>query len=238
LLAPDDVQVEPRALVQALAAAAMERGVKIVEGATVNAIESEGGQPRAVTGQLDGRDFSVTCEAAVVAAGSWSSTGIESPASKFGIRPVKGQTLRLRGPNIARHVLRTPDIYVIPRENNEIMLGATMEEQGFDDSPTAGGVMDLLRHAWHVLPGIYEHEFLDVSVGFRPTSRDHLPVIGTMDDGVFVATGHFRHGILLAPITGQLLADLIIDGTQSSLLDSFSPDRFRTASKTEKVQQS
>jgi len=236
LLASDDVQVEPRALVKALAAASVEHGVQIIEGASVSTVDSVGDGSHVIIGNFAGSEFSVSCDEVVVAAGSWTSTDIVSPASEFRIRPVKGQTLRLRGPNLARHVLRTPDVYVIPRESNEILLGATVEEQGFDDSPTAGGTMDLLRNAWHVLPGIYDHTFVEVSVGFRPTSQDHLPVIGAMDDGVFVATGHYRHGILLAPVTGQLLADLIADGKQSDLLKPFTPDRLRTTPITEKVQ--
>lgn len=236
LLAPDDVQVDPRALVHALAAAAVKHGARIVEGATVKSVDSQGNGSHSVTGSFGGHEFSVSCDEVVLAAGSWTSADIESPAKQFRIRPVKGQTLRLRGPNLARHVLRTPDVYVIPRENNEILLGATVEEQGFDDSPTAGGTMDLLRYAWHVLPGIYDHTFVEVSVGFRPTSQDHLPIIGAMDDGVYVATGHYRHGILLAPVTGQLLADLIVDGMQSGLMKPFTPDRLNSTPVAGKVQ--
>jgi glycine oxidase len=228
LLAEEDFQVDPRALALALAAATRAHGGHIVEGSAVEALDRQKGRLVRVTGRTEGQEFSVDCDAAVVAAGAWSSTDIRSQASELGIRPVKGQTVRVRGPELMRHVLRTPEVYVVPREGGELVIGATVEEQGFDVTPTAGAVMDLLRRAWHVLPGIYDCVFSEVSVGLRPAARNHLPLIGATDEeGVFVATGHYRHGVLLAPVTAWLLADLIAGGTRSDLLEHFSPGRLR-----------
>ncbi len=99
---------------------------------------------------------------------------------------------------------RTPDVYVIPREDGELLIGATVEEMGFDVSPRAGAVMDLLRHAWDLLPGSYDLNFVSVDVGLRPATDDHLPLIGPgVLDGVLLATGHYRNGILLAPVTAR-----------------------------------
>ena len=232
LLAADDLQVDPRALVLALAAATRNQSGLIVEGAEVESLEAEAGSLRHVVGRLNGRAFSVACDVAVVAAGAWSSTGLQSPASEMGVRPVKGQTVRLQGQSLIRHVLRSPEVYLVARESGELVIGATVEEQGFDSRPTAGAAMDLLRKAWHVLPGIYDCPLLEVSVGLRPAARDHMPLIGATEmEGVFVATGHYRHGILLTPITAVTVADLIADGQESTLLAPFSPQRILARSR-------
>ena len=143
------------------------------------------------------------------------------------LRPVKGQILRLRGERQLRHVIRTPDIYLVPRADGELVVGATMEELGFDARSTAGAVHHLLREAWRAVPGVAELELAECGVGFRPALRDHLPAIGNVDGaGLFVATGHFRDGVVLAPITARLLADLICDDRPDALLEPFAPARF------------
>ena len=168
LLAAEDYQVDPRLLVKALAAAIRTGGGSIQEGTQVDTLEAEGARLRRVSGQRGGREFTVVCDVAVVAAGAWSSAAIDSPVSEFGIRPVKGQICRLRGPRLTRHVIRTPEVYLVGRGSGELVVGGTMEESGFDSSPTAGAVMDLLRRAWRVLPGIYDLTFAEFSVGLRP----------------------------------------------------------------------
>ena len=231
LLAAEDYQVDPRLLVKALATAIRSGGGIIAEGARVEALESEGTRLRRVSGQCGSREFTVDCDVAVVAAGAWSGTTIDSPVSDFGIRPVKGQICRLRGPRLIRHVLRTPEVYLVGRGSGELVVGATMEELGFDSTPTAGAVMDLLRKAWRVLPGIYDFTLSEFTVGLRPAARDHMPLMGATEvEGVFVATGHYRHGILLTPATAWLMADLIANGRGSSLLTPFGAQRLQVRS--------
>lgn len=231
LLAAEDYQVDPRLLLQALAAAIKNGGGRIEEGVRVDTLEAEGGRLRRVSGQRGGSELTVGCDAAVVAAGAWSGTAIESPVSEYGVRPVKGQIARLRGPRLIRHVLRTPEVYLVGRDDGELVVGATMEELGFDPTPTAGAVMELLRKAWHVLPGVYDCELAEFGVGFRPASRDHMPLMGETEvEGVFVATGHYRHGVLLTPATALLMADLITNGRGSSLLAPFGPQRLLVGS--------
>ena len=231
LLAAEDYQVDPRLLVKALAAAIRNGGGSIAEGARVETLEAEGGRLRRVSGRRGGRELTVDCDVAVVAAGAWSSAGIDSPVSDYGIRPVKGQICRLRGPRLTRHVIRTPEVYLVGRGSGELVVGATMEELGFDSTPTAGAVMDLLRKAWRVLPGIYDCAFAEFSVGLRPAARDHMPLMGATEvEGVFVATGHYRHGILLTPATALLMADLIANGRESSLLTPFGAQRLQIRS--------
>ena len=185
-------------------------------------IES-GGQ---VSGRrLDGTSFEVRAERVVLAAGAWGEE-ISLPIAPPGLRPVKGQLVRLRGTALVRHVLRTPEVYLVPRATGELLVGATAEEMGFDIEPTAGAVLDLLRHAWELLPGIYDLELAEINVGLRPALMDHLPAIGpTESEGLFLALGHFRHGILLAPGTAHYLAELLHTGDEQAALEPFLPQR-------------
>jgi glycine oxidase len=162
----------------------------------------------------------------VLAAGAWCDRELRHPLGETGIRPVKGQLVRLRGPRLLRHVVRTPDVYLVPREDGELLVGATMEEMGFDVGSTAGAVMDLLRHGWEALPGIYDLELAEVSVGLRSAVEDHLPLIGASGiEGLFLATGHFRNGILLAPGTAHHLARQMTEGREPRELRPFRPGR-------------
>ena len=216
LFVPGDRQVNPRRLTRALAEAIKARGGTIVEGHAARPVFDGGTAAGAATAGIE-----VRAETVLVAAGAWSGQiwpGQDLPMSSessegspnagpLPMRPVKGQILRLRGPRLIDHVLRTPDVYLVPREDGEVVVGATMEEQGFDTTITTWAVMDLLRDAWRILPGISELELAETSAGLRPALRDNLPAIGaTSVPGLFVATGHYRHGVLLAPITARLLA--------------------------------
>ncbi len=235
LLAREDHQVDPRALLPALAAATEALGGRVLTGTRVTGFDTTAGRLTAVVGvhQGDDRPFAIRCEAAVLAAGAWCAVGLAWPAAPVLVRPVKGQVVRLRGPAILRRVVRDTQVYLVPRRNGELVVGATMEDVGFDAAPTAGAVTDLLWQARLLAPAVYDLEIVEVGVGFRPAARDHLPTIGPTDvPGLYVATGHFRHGILLAPTTAVLLADLLVDDRMSPLLDRFRPGRFEAASRT------
>jgi glycine oxidase len=164
----------------------------------------------------------IAADVVVLATGSWTGAGVTLP-----IRPVKGQVLRLHAPGFLQRVVRTAGVYLVPHTNGDLVIGASVEEQGYDVQPTAGATLDLLRHAWRAAPGIYDLPLREVSVGLRPAARDHLPVIGRIGDTrMYVATGHYRNGILWAPGTAKMMADLICDGRSDPLLDHFSPSRF------------
>jgi glycine oxidase len=224
LFVPDDSQVDSRAFAQALATAVRSLGGTITEGALVESLERRNGRVGVINGRMGDKEISVQCESAVIAAGAWSTVAFPDLGTVSKVRPVKGHTIRLRGPHLISHVVRTPDVYIFPRAGGEIVVGATTEEQGFDATPLAGAVLDLLRHAWRALPGLYDLEFLEVTTGFRPMTRSHLPMMGALrEEGAFIATGHGRHGIFLAPATAALMADLIAEGKTSDLLVEFQP---------------
>lgn len=229
LLARDDWQVDPRRLLHALTRALARRGGRLIEHASEGAIEqSDGGWTVVI--RRDQEKERVEARSVVLAPGAFGAGLVEPLLPEAGLRPVKGQVVRLRGETVARHVIRTPEVYLVPRGDGEIVIGATVEEMGFDERVTAGAVHDLLREARRVLPGIAELELAETRAGFRPAFRDHLPAIGAIEEGLFIAAGHYRNGIGLAPVTARLLADLICDNRADPALAPFDPLRFaRTA---------
>jgi glycine oxidase len=208
VLAPHDHQADPRATVAALVAAIEHEGGEVVGGVEVTDLDS------------------IQAGRVVIAAGAWSAQLVDDPPP---VRPVKGQILRLRETTpIADRIIRTPRCYVVPRASGEVVLGATVEERDFDRSVTAGAVHRLLEAAWEVLPDIEERELVETSVGFRPATPDNLPIIGaTGPDGPIWATGHHRNGILLAPVTGAAVADLLEGKPLPETLRPFAPGRFQ-----------
>ena len=162
----------------------------------------------------------------VLATGAWSGR-----LADVAVRPVKGQTLRLRAPggllsHVVRGSVKGSPIYLVPRADGTIVVGATAEEAGFDVRPRAGAVYELLRDAQSLVPAISEAELLEVCTGLRPGSPDNAPIIGTAADGLILATGHYRNGILLAPVTADGVAALVADGELPAVLAPFTPQRF------------
>jgi glycine oxidase len=124
-------------------------------------------------------------------------------------------------------VIRAPDAYILPKGDGRVLIGATEEEMGFDTTPTAGPVMRLIERAWEAVPSIYDLPVEEISAGLRPGTRDHEPLIGDSGiDGLLYATGHYRHGILLAPVTAYAACDMIADGKVPDYAAPFSPARF------------
>jgi glycine oxidase len=231
LLLEQDDHIDQRVFVRALRIAVEKGRGRVFDDVVVERVTPDGAvQGHHTTGD---RRFELECEQVVVAAGSWSNVELDSPVAELPLRPVRGQVVRLHAPALLRRVVRTPDVYMVPHAAGELVLGASVEEQGFDVQPTAGAVFELLRHAWRALPGIYDLPLKEISVGFRPVSRDHLPVIGRLQGRVCVATGHFRNGILLAPGTARLLGLLLCDAAEHALLGYFEPQRF--AQRVEKT---
>jgi glycine oxidase len=169
----------------------------------------------------------------VLAAGAWSASleGIEG-AGEVPVRPVKGQIMRLRDPagaGLIRRVLRFATGYLLPRGDGRYVLGATVEERGFDTAPTAGAAYELLRDARELVPGISELEIDELGAGLRPGTPDNAPLIGPGElPGLIWASGHYRNGILLAPLTAELVVGLLDSSApaDAALLASCAPNRF------------
>lgn len=209
--APDDHSADPVALTAALAEAARRAGATLRPGVEVVSVA-----PGAAT-LADGT--ALTAGTVVVAAGAWSGRLVEG----LPVRPVKGQVLRLSGPPLLEHVVRFDGGYLVPRADGRLVLGATMEERGFDASISVLGVHDLLRDAAEAVPGVLELAFDGAAAGFRPGTPDNAPLLGAFADGLVVATGHHRNGVLLAPVTAELIAaELCGEGEDHA----FRPSRF------------
>ncbi|MEA2976880.1 MAG: glycine oxidase [Alphaproteobacteria bacterium] len=231
---PEDHQVDNRALAAALHRAALASGVTVREHTSVDQIVSEHGR---ATG-LSAGGSKVAADVVVVAAGAWSrGIGGLPMEARPPVRPVKGQMLSLRmDPKapLLNHVVWAPGAYLVPRRDGRLLVGATVEEKGFDTTLTAGGQLALLEAAWRAVPAIEELAIDEMWVGFRPGSRDDAPIIGQAPlPGLVYATGHYRNGILLTPITAKAIANLILDGAVDPLVQPFGLERFAPAMAAE-----
>jgi glycine oxidase len=234
LLAPSDHQVQTRRLLTALMAAATARGVRW-HRAPVTAIDMAGGT---VTGvHCDGGESEgdgLQAPVVVLAAGCWSGSVSGLPAGVVPpVRPVKGQILRLSGdaghPLLTRSVRvhgQGSSVYIVPRTDGTVVVGATVEERGFDTTVTAGAVYELLRDARRVVPGISELELVEAKAGLRPASPDNAPLVGaTSVPGLVLATGHYRNGILLCPLTADTVTAVVTGDPSPAEMTPFNPAR-------------
>jgi glycine oxidase len=227
VLSPRDHQVDNRLVARALAIAAQRAGVVLHEHCRVREVEITDGHARAVVTDR-GRDVA---DMVVLAAGAWSrEIGGIPPAYIPPVRPIKGQMLALRMDSAApllRHVIWLPRGYLVPRRDGRLVVGGTVEERSFDDSVTAGGLLALLEGAWRAVPTIEELPIVETWVGFRPGSRDDAPMLGPSGiDGLVIATGHHRNGILLTPVTVETISTYLLTGRLPESLRPFTPERF------------
>jgi glycine oxidase len=233
VLAAGEAAVDPRALAGALVSACASEGVEIRPGCEVVEGIYEG-QRIAGLRLRKGADFAddrytstasdaeFHAERVILASGAWSGVADWLPEhARPPVRPVKGQVLELRARNEerpTRHILASERVYLVPRPDGRLIVGATVEEQGFDTAVTAGGVHELLREAYRLLPDVAEMELLDATAGLRPGTPDNLPIVGPgAIDGLLLATGHYRNGILLAPLAAETIADLLSQGDRVPL---------------------
>jgi glycine oxidase len=213
-------------LVNALAGAAMRRGARFASPARVVSISA------LPDGRLSVHTESgeSTADRVVLAAGSWASQISIPGADATNVKPVRGQLLHLAWPTVQplRHVLWGADCYIVPWLNGRVLVGATVEDAGFDERATAAGVRDLLEAGCTLVPHLWQASFVEVRVGLRPASPDGLPIIGSSSvvPGLVYATGHYRNGVLLAPLTAQLVKALVF-GEESGdpALSSLNPSR-------------
>jgi glycine oxidase len=229
VFSPGDHQVDNRKLVAALLQAFRAAGGQLHRETEVAAVDVADGHARGVV--LAGGGDVHRHDVVVLAAGAWSRGIAGLPdALRPPVRPLKGQMLSVQmDPEdpLLRHVLWAPGVYLVPRLDGRMIIGATVEEKGFDPSLTAGGVLDLLRSTWEALPGITELPIVEMWVGHRPTSRDDAPILGpTPVEGLVMATGHHRNGILLTPVTADAVSHYILHGKVMPAIEPFSINRF------------
>ena len=214
--------VDPRALVAAALKAAKHRGVDIASGTPVTEVlRSNGG----IQGVRSDRT-SYLASTVVNCAGAWAG---QLPPHPFPTRPVKGQMLSVVGapPGTLRHVVRSPEVYLVPRSDGRILIGATVEESGYDKRTVPATIQRMHNAALQLLPALHQARILEDWAGLRPGTPDNLPILGaTSTAGYFAATGHYRDGILLAPVTAHVIAQLISGTNPDYDLSSFSPQRF------------
>lgn len=223
---PQDIQVENVRLCQALVRSLHDRGVQVRSGDPAIALEVRSSRLEAVRTASGER---AVCDRAVVAAGAWSGTigGLPRPLP---VGPARGQMLELREVDPLPHRILASGrgCYLVPRLDGRLLVGSTVEYAGFSSDVTAGGIRDILDRALEIAPQIITAPVSRVWAGLRPVTPDELPILGPDPDvpAIIYATGHFRNGILLAPITAQIIAELLADGTSTVALSSFRPERF------------
>lgn len=227
VFSPNDHQVDNRRLVKALAAALTQAGGLLRENTRITRIDVQSAR---VLGVVSGEQR-YDADVVVLAAGAWSRD-IEGlpPTARPPVRPVKGQMLALRtdpANPVLEHVLWAPRVYLVPRRDGRIVIGGTVEERGFDEDLTAGGIFSILEAAWRAFPNIEDLPIDEFWVGFRPTSRDDAPILGPTDvEGLFLATGHHRNGILSTPITAEAVAAAILGRQVPAATAGFGVQRF------------
>lgn len=223
---PGEAEVDPRATLHALRAACTAAGVADLEGRVV-ALRTEG--DRVVGVELAGGG-SVRAPRVLIATGARAGERVGPGLPTAPVRPVKGEILRLRtrsGERLCERIVRTERVYVVPRGGDEVVVGATTEERGFDIRVTAGGVHELLREAYRALPEIAELELVECAAGLRPGTPDNAPLIGRLGpEGVLVASGHYRNGVLLAPFTASVVVALLTGAEPPPEAAALTPARF------------
>jgi glycine oxidase len=232
VLRPNEASVDNRLLAKALLEAAKKQGVEIHAGEAVRAIWQDGSQCRGAT--VGGEKISA--KHTIIAAGSFSAqiAGVEKLAP---VRPAKGQMVSLRCADAKiERVLWSERIYLVPRNDGRILCGATVENVGFDKTVTAGGVRANLDAAFELAPILASASIEEKWAGLRPDSPDHLPILGpTNVEGLLIATGHYRSGVLLTPITAKLLGEFILQKTPNIDWERFSPLRFQTTGEAAQI---
>jgi len=225
---PDDWQVENRKLVEALIASNQKLGLTLSSNCEVTALRADGIRVAGV----ETANGPIAAPVVVICAGAWTSSLVTSTSAPIEIEPVRGQMLCFKPTQqIAHHVIYSKRGYVVPRRDGRVLAGSTTEHAGFDKRVTDAGVSAIKSMAFEIAPTLDGTPVAHSWAGFRPRALDDLPVLGRHPEieGLFYATGHYRNGILLAPVTAQLMADSIVSGLISQGAAVFSPKRFQLA---------
>jgi glycine oxidase len=225
VLRPEEASIDNRLLTAAVFEAAQRRCTEIFPASRVKGIWREGARCRGLILENE----RVEAQWTVIAAGCFSGT-IEGISAYAPVKPAKGQMIALRADDLPmERVLWSENVYLVPRNDGRILAGATVEYVGFDKRVTAGGIEKVLAGAIELAPGLKDARIEETWAGLRPDSADHLPILGPTDlEGLVMATGHFRSGILLAPATAQLIREWVTEQRVSLDWERFSPLRFQS----------
>jgi glycine oxidase len=228
VLRPEECSVDNRLLTDAVLEAAKRSGTEIFSGHAAKATWREGNRCVGLILQNE----KIEARWTIIAAGCFSA-GIEGAAAYAPVHAAKGQMVALRAEDLGiERVLWSEKIYLVPRDDGRILAGATVEHVGFDKRTTAGGIAKILSAAIDLAPGLANARIEETWAGLRPDSPDHLPILGPTDlDGLVIATGHFRSGILLTPITARLIREWVTEQRVTVDWERFSPMRFQTAAR-------
>jgi glycine oxidase len=235
LMVRGDHWINNQRLVTAYALGAAARGVTVCPGTEVSRLLVEDGRARGVV-TMDGE--TMRADAVLIAAGAWSGRLAASAGLQLPVGPVRGQMLAVSNvPSLLSHAIHGDDIYLVPRPSGELLIGATVERVGFERAVTPEGLGSLIARALALVPGIGGRPITRSWFGFRPWASDGQPVLGPVAgvDGLFAATGHYRNGILLAPVTAAVMARCIVDGDTPDSITPFLPARFHDTVKVETV---
>ncbi|MGB1360565.1 MAG: glycine oxidase ThiO [Alphaproteobacteria bacterium] len=224
MIVKSDHQVDSIKLTFALATAFTKLGGNVFEGTEIKKIIHDG---TTATG-IELNDGTIKTADKILIASGIDTPELLKDIIQIPIRPLKGQMLSLNmNTRLIDRVIWAPKTYLIPKSDNTLLIGATVEEQGLNNDITAGGIYSLLESAWRVLPSIEDLPIKDMWVGFRPTARDDAPILGKLPvNGLYMASGHHRNGILLAPATGKIMAQVIDTDTNPDIINNFTIDRF------------
>jgi glycine oxidase len=211
-------------LTEALAVAARKKGAQFTLDTRVVAIREAGGRPA-----IETEHGSYTPDVVIMAAGSWTGQVAIAGVEPVAVKPIRGQLLHLAWPTEQplRRVVWGAECYIVPWLNGRVLVGATVEDAGFDERATAAGVRDLLEAACTLIPHLWQASFVEVRVGLRPMSPDSLPIVGRSEvvPGLIYATGHYRNGVLLAPLTASLVKAIVLQQGDDQALRSLTPAR-------------
>lgn len=222
----EDSQIDNRQFLNALKKAFENCGGRLYEDHTVESVNIKNNRVQGIRVH----DLDIEFDYVLVCAGSWSKTIAGIPGNLLPpVHPVKGQiiSLRMNDSFELNHAVRNDNVYLVPKTDGRLVVGATVEDMGYDLNPTAGAVMEMLRDAWEAVPAVYYLNIESIDVGLRPGSVDNAPIVsGCSVEGLYFATGHYRSGILLAPATAYELSSWIQTGKKSELLSSYGISRF------------
>lgn len=220
---PEDSQIDNWQLLDDLKAILEKQGEQIHEHTQVQQVFQNADKTWTVQWETGSGVF----DHVVMATGPWQGLVEEAPA--YGFRPVKGEIIALDQNNVdqLQTMVRTPRGYLVPKNDGPLLIGASSYEQGFDLGPTAGGIKDLLEFGYEVVPSTYDLNYHETQVGLRPATKDNSPLIGSgQAEGLYWATGHYRHGFLLAPVTAFTIKQITLGETLPQIVNDFSPERF------------